>query len=78
MRAFVTYLRTSDQLEFGAGLYTEILGQNFQECSETSLIGNSNFIESHLGVRQRSREGVVRRNGRPKGCFGESVSSLPT
>ena len=26
-----------------------------------------------LGVRQRSGEGVVRRNGRPKGCFGESI-----
>ena len=33
---------------------------------------------SKMGVRQRSGEGVVRRNGRPKGCFGESVSSLPT
>ena len=28
-----------------------------------------------VGVHQRSREGVVRRNGRPQGCFGESVFS---
>ena len=31
-----------------------------------------------VGLRRRSGEGVVWRNGRPKGCFGESVSSLPT
>ena len=30
-----------------------------------------------MGARQRSGEGVVRRNGCPKGCrLGESVSSL--
>ena len=43
----------------------EIASKTIQECKK-------------LGVRQRSGEGVVRRNGRPKGCFGESVSSLPT
>ena len=34
-------------------------------------------MKGYLGARQRSGEGVVRRNGCPKGCFGESVSSLP-
>ena len=45
----------------------------------TSMRTCSKFlgIMYSMGVRQRSGEGVVRRNGRPKGCFGESVSSLP-
>ena len=30
-----------------------------------------------LGDGQNSERGIVRRNGRPKGVFGESVSSLP-
>ena len=36
----------------------------------------SNHCDVFMGVRQRSGEGVARRNGCPKGCFGESVSSL--
>ena len=34
--------------------------------------------ETTMLVRQRSGEGIVRRNGRPKGVLLEYVSSLPT
>ena len=47
-----------------------------RSCTTNPPLENSG--PGPLGVRQRSGEGVVRRNGRPKGCFGESVSSLLT
>ena len=51
-------------------------GHRLDEQSGGRLLSQMLNKAENLRVRQRSGEGVVRRNGCPKGCLGESVSSL--
>ena len=53
--------------------------KKFEKCLPAgNRYKNLLFLLGTYGAAPRSGEGVVRRDGRPKGCFGESVSSLPT
>ena len=55
----------------GSGLMAGFGSKETPETSEKSKFARSGLIPINqmLGACQRSGEGVVRRNGRPKGCF---------
>ena len=61
---------------YAAPIFETFWGISGPKGPETPVNGRSG--RKLVGARQRSGEGVVRRNGCPeKSVFGESVSSLP-